>query len=778
MRAQGRKALGLLFSVFDRISVYLAPVMYYHHHGSGNDPDHHAMSGTMRTIRDQIQAGDFADALSTLNTLLANSSMGNNARGRLLCFVADTQFAQGDYADAITSYQQAGSYLQTSMRFWLRPGLGQVLSLLRNAQPDEALTYAQALVQNAVTVYAQHPPPATPPSNHTMVMGRPWNPSTVAVRLGKQFLAEGEIASARTIFTLGHTVQPQSSTFTLAAQADLAERGDQLADAASYAQQALAAGNYLSKTISIWPQLLRINLQLGTPGVSADLLANLSQAQPSVRARALLLIAKTLRSQGVAQWIDITNSWLASADASALPKVVVEFNKLLLSTGRLQSAPPDQQVATATQLEALPALSPQEFLFAIKEQVRASCFSTTTSPADWQALVTQMVQLYGAGYQASVTHSLALSYMMGQRQDLARPVLQANIAATVTTDPEWAKSVSALARMESLLGNHDTAAQWYLALCQNAGVAQRFQLYALLNWVNETSLSSATPDQTAAAITQARPQLQSAIGQITDYGLLLDLGRQLSLLPAIQDLAGGAMDKGVQLAQQIISNLLHPNFHNGDHPGGPSPGDAVAPVAVKLAQRQSDLQRYGDITTFWENLGAGLQSSMWTAKTGFWQYVALVFQAYDRSGNGAAAESLAATYINDPATPSAAAPLIAVPYGLYLIDQGRSADALQTFSWAVAQSPSAKITAAAYYWLALSAWNSSNTTGAANFAGNLLVALGQHSGKLADQQLAGKALLIQAGLNPASVSTQAVAFDPTTLQPLLASIQADLASLQ
>ena len=737
--------------------------MKFRKRAATNLTDLSPISTTLRSVRDQIQRRNFPGALSTLNTLLSGAKLDTATRARVLSFVADSQFEQGKYADAVAAYQQASALSLGQTRTWLRPGMGHVISLLRNAQPEQALAQARALVQTAISVQAQARPALTTLTSRTMVAARPWNADAVATRLGKQFLGEGEITAAKELLAQAQQINPRPTLATSLALALVAEHEDRLADAASLARQTLAVGNYQAKTLSVWPLLLRVNHQLGVTGVDGDLLAALAKSLPSVRARATLIIVKTLRSQNVPQWSQLASGWLTPKRSAAYPRVAAEFQKLLLSTQRLQADAPGEQSAAALRLQATPLVSPQEFLFGIKEQVRASCFTNPPVPADWRPLVAQMVARYGEKFRAQGTHSLALSYLQGQRHDLARAVLQANVATTAATDPAWAKSVAALARLERTLGNDAEAARWFLTLNQNASVAPRFRLYALLGWVQEV-LKSASPVQASATLAQARPQLQAAIAQAQDYTLLLDLGRHLSFGPAaVRDLAGGTLDRGVQLAQTALTQA--------------SDASHAAVILAKMAQRQSDLKRFGDVTTYWESLSTDRKNWLWSSKTEFWEYLALVFQAYDDSGKEAAAEALATTYINDTGTPPAAVTTLAMPYGAYLMRVGRCAESLRLFGWAVPRNPSASVTAVGYYWLALSAWKAGDRAGAQNLAGNLLLALGQHAGELMDHHWQGKALIIQAGMQPTGVSTQAVGFSPTKLQQLAVTIQGDLGRL-
>lgn len=728
-----------------------------------NLPDLQPLSTQLREVRNEIQFCEYPTALAVLNGMLTNGNPDNVTRARILSFAADSQLQQGKYADAVNFYQSAQALLSSHPRAWLRPALGEVISLLRGAQASAALARARVVVQTAISIQSQMPPMTVPPHDRVAVAARPWGADTVAARLGKHFLAEGELAAAKEMLNRAQLLNPNPTFFTSLALADIAEREDRLPDAANLVKQALTAGTYRAKTLSAWPLLLRINQRLGTPGVSSQLLLGLQPLSPGVRARALLLITKTLRSQSVAQWMQLATDWLASSQAVDYPRVTGEFNKLILSSQRLQASAPAAQITAATQLEATPLVSPTEFLFAIKEQVRASCFLTSAPPADWQPLVTQMVTRYGATFRAQATHSLALSYMLGRRHDLARAALQANVATTSLSDPQWAKSVTALARMEKFLGNHAAAAQWSWQLSKNAAVPARFQLRSLLSWVSET-LVSATPTQAAAALAQARPQLQNAIVQLQDYNVLLDLGRELTFAPpALKDLADSAVDRGVPMALAAFALA--------------SDAPSAAVILAKTAQRQSDLRRYADVTAFWESLSTAKKTWLWSSKEEFWTYLTLVFQAYDNRGNIRAAESLARTYLGDPALPPAAAPVLAIPYGLFQLRTNRTANALQTFAWAVSKNPSASSTAAGYYWLALSAWKSGDHNGAAALAGSVLLALGGHAGKLMDHQLQGKALLLQAGLNPTAVSVQTTNFDVGHLQRLVTVIQVDLARL-
>jgi tetratricopeptide (TPR) repeat protein len=269
-------------------------------HNAANSPDHVQRSGALRSLRDLIQRGRFGEALAALDHQVAAANTPS-FQSQCLSLVADALFKQGKFTEAAEAYQRAGQLAQADAHGWLRPAIGQVRSLLRagsvaaaqeralilfQTARTRAMAYQTALASLDATLAAtgQAQMPAQPPP-----------PAFVAGRLARQFLGEGEPAAAKALLQQAAQANPSSVRARLGL-AEIALREKDAATAARLAREAVILGQYRAKTLPAWNLLLASGRSLGRDTLDRPLLNGLAQATPSVRSRAVLLIAKGLRA--------------------------------------------------------------------------------------------------------------------------------------------------------------------------------------------------------------------------------------------------------------------------------------------------------------------------------------------------------------------------------------------------------------------------------------------------------------------------------------------------
>ena len=237
--------------------------------------------------------------------------------------------------------------------------------------------------------------------------------------MGSLFFSEGETDSAASMWQQALSLEPQGVPKARIGLAQIALRQSRLADAMQFSSDALKLNRAHASSLSAWEINIAARIGQGLTAVDPNLEAVLQQAPRSVQARAQLCIVRTLRSQHDPSWTSRANQWLSSVTAQKYPVVAAELSKMLLATKKLSSNDPTGQLGAANAVLQTANISPSETLTAAKELVRASCFNG--QPVSAQNLIAQAVQKFGGSIRGKFTHSLALSYMMGKRHDLARP---------------------------------------------------------------------------------------------------------------------------------------------------------------------------------------------------------------------------------------------------------------------------------------------------------------------------------------------------------------------
>jgi tetratricopeptide (TPR) repeat protein len=726
-----------------------------------NGADRNPQSALRRALGKLIGRTAYAEALAQLNSQLAAGGLDEATTAEVFCYAADVLFAQGKFDEAADAFGKAAGHAFRGAG-WLRPAVGRVRSLLKGVQVEAAFGVAHEAVADGARrrqVYQQElaqAQAALAADRPAVVPAQPLRDSVIATRFARLFFQEGELEFARTLWQEALAMEPQGATKARLGLAEIALREGRVADASRLAADALRVGKFRAKTLPAWPLLLKADFQQGKTELNPSLLLGLQQTKAGVRARATLLIVRTLRGQHHPQWAALANQWLA-ANPNGSAIVAAEFKKLMLASKQREAGDALGQLAAAVAVRETRGISAQEFLAAAKEQVRASCFAD--SPTSWSALVAQGVSRFGEEFRGRLTHSLALSYMMGRRHGLARPLLEANMIALPATNLEWSKSVWALARMENFLGNYPRAAQLYQQVYRQPAVPVRFRLQAQIRWLDALVMAGDHP-----SINAARGEILAAVGQIEDYETLLDFSRQLFWGPEGLALAHQVFELGKTRAIALFQASVRP-------------AEALK-VLFKLTRRQIlDFHDSAGAVAFWEQSVAGKIDWLWADTTQFWSYLALVFEGITREKRMDEAVALAVRYLEDKATSSEGRVILGIPYGLWLIKQGQSGPALELFSLLIDESPSHPLCAAAYYWLAIAALKQGDQPMADRYAARVQAVQGINADFFSQRELESQALLIRAEMNVDLVSRQIVNYDAQRFQEAKEAIVRDMASI-
>lgn len=718
----------------------------------------------LRQIGEHLERRDFAAALSKADRALSDSSLSAAEQGRVLALVGDGEFKRGRFAEAGSIQLQAASKSIGDSNLWLRPYVGHVLALLKVPQVEEALVMARHAVEMAEAKMAAFDEQVCQASQSVaedgfaVVPSVPPRVSVVATRMGFLFLQEGEPEAAEEFFIRAIATTPDGACRALQGLAKVAlARGD-CSGAMKMATRAILWGRYRAKTLSAWPILVAARRQMGGWRISDRLMEDLDLARPAVRSRAILSIVRELRKNDMRQWREVAERW-SSREGRQFPIIETEIRKMILSSAKAEPGSAADKREKAARLLEMPGLSPREWLTGAKELVRASLWEGR--PVELDQLIAGAASAYGQDFAPRARHSLALSCMMAKRHDLARPMLQANVRQVASNDPQWGKSVWALARMESFLGDHAVAAALYRQYADETFIAVRFRLQARLLWCKEL-IAAGQP----GPVLEARSLMTATLGGVQDPDVLMNFARQLQFGPdELREWGHQLFAQGKTLALQRFNDETEPA--------------AAVSVLFKLTRRQvRDFGRYDEAVAFWEGLPQDKRDWLWSAKGDFWGYLGQVFDAYARKGKLKDAEAFAKDFLDDPASPPEGLPLLGVPLARRFMLAGRATEGLALFERMARLAPTHPRCAEAWYWLALAAFKQGETGEAAKYAARIRVAQGSQVGMLDEWNLDARAFLLLANLDPAAVDPQAVNYAPDFLQGQLLAINADMGRIR
>ena len=718
------------------------------------------LSASLRQIGDHIQKWDFAAGLSKANQTLIAPGMTAHKQSRVLALVADSEFKRGRFSKAAQIQLQAATKSVDHATLWLRPHIGYVRALLKAPQVDQAVVMARqavALAEAKRAGFDQQVSVANSMAKNRIKVIVPELPpqvSVVATRMGYLFLQEGEPEAAEEFFQKAIQSTKRGANRARQGLAQIALAKGELGNAVEIATDAIRRGNYKAKTLSAWKTLISARRQLGGWRIGDRVIEGLDIAPAGLRSRTILNIVRELRKNNMRQWREVAERW-STREGAQFPVIETEIRKMFLSSAKAEPGNATDKREKAEKLLDMPGLSANEWLTGAKEFVRASLWEGR--PVEIDQLVAVAAATYGQGFAPRLRHSLALSCMMAKRHDLARPLLQSNIQQLAADDRQWGKSVWALARMESLLGDHATAATLYRQFSSESSISTRFLLQAQLLWCQEL-IAAGQPGR----LLEARTLMEATLSNVEDPDVLMNFARQLQFGPEeLRNWGQQLFEQGKTIAIRQFNEAI-------------SPSVAIS-ILFKFTRRQViDFGRNEEVVAFWEGLASEKRDWLWSGNSDFWEYLGLVFEAIVRKSNLHEAEAFARGFLDDPASPAEGLPSLGIPLARKMMLEDRSGESLELFEWMASVAPNHSLCAEAWYWMALVAHKRGKASRVSEYAANIRLAHGAQVGTLDAWELDAKAFLLMANFDPAAVDPQAVNYSGDFLQEQLWAINNDL----
>lgn len=665
-------------------------------------------SPRLALARDLVQRNRRQDTLAVLDAHLGQSeTAGPKVRARqearVAALLGDYEKKRGRFAEAADYYAVAAAKAPADdSREWFRPALGQVRALI--AQPD-----VQAAYRLAMELWARAHATAETFEQETdnkqkklqrpgrvEIGPRPLRPSVVATRLGEAFLQAGEWEMAESFYNEALLANPKGGSRARQALAKIALGSHDFAASESRAQEALLLGGYRAKTLAAWPLLINARARQGKTLLTPEDRAGIAAIhEPAVRARAVLVVCKALRPHG-GDWMKLATQWSAR-EGERHPAIRFELEKMLRAEARLAGVVSRDHAASALQQARTKGATPPEVIASAKVYVRTLLLSGAKK-VQWELVCNHLARRHGPGVIHRARHAMALAAMEAKRHDLARPMLNQIRSELRPTRVQWMRSTWALARMETVLGNHAAVYAAYGEIAQNPASPSRFRAQALLRALRAAEAGKLEVPPTDLG------WLHKLVQEEADHRVLLDLGRQFNIAGAsFVPLRDQAADRAAALAAEKLAGTSHP-------------ATALA-ILLELNRRQFfDLWRAGQVLEQFDTYAQPRLDWLWSTSSAFWEWYGVVVRSAGRVHGWRPAEALAQRYLADPGTPVEGRAMLAVSTGLMLVAASRHRPALAYFAQAIQDCPEAVTVGAAYYWHAVASLADGDVAGAKRHA--------------------------------------------------------------
>ncbi len=724
-------------------------------------PAQSPVSRALRAALVRLQSGQPDRGLAALNQL-ARQWTDPARQARILGLVGDYELRRGKHREAVAAFHGglAAAGADTRLAYRLRSGV--VRALLAYGKPDLAIDQAHATLadlQQAEQAYRS----ALAAAEQDLAAGRtaavpprPFYASQAAARLGRLFMDAGELASAESLLMESLKLHPKGCPAVFTHLAHLSARTGRWDQAAALASRALDLGGRKATTLAAWQQAITARLALGQTGSLAVPGAMLATAQPTVRARAVLLAARTLRSARDPAWTALATDWLRT-EGPGHPVVATEIRKLLVcdSAATANGSPADQAQAAAEMMQS-EGLRPHEFMCAFRCWMAAGL--RQNQALDPTAFVQLGVNRFGPRFGPRLLNTAANLCRAGQRLDQAHTLLVAALAGQPPATYWHTRIRWNLAGLLSDLQQTGAAAQQYLALARDEKAPDALRTKARLR------LLSLAGQGGGVDVADVRRELDLALRGMDHYEAVLTLARDLfySPKPEISALGQKALDKGNRLARAAFATATAP--------------DVAAAVLFRWARRLLDMQQNAGMAELWDNLPAAKRTWLQSAGRDYWDFLALYYRALCRLGRSGEARRFVVPLLADPSTPDVGRLALGLAHGLQLVKSRSSRpeglDVLRRLPREGALQPEM---AAAAYWLALDAWQRGNRPAARDLAQHLKRCLGPSPGLKRHQQLLLCADLLLADLNLDAVAGRYSFASVPRLKAAYVCLQKDLA---
>lgn len=650
-----------------------------------------SFSASLKTANQRLRAQDHAGALRILNSLVRGET-DSRKLGKILLLTADSEARLGRYERSVPIYAQSlGFFRATGDPAWFSAAYGEIFTLLRTIRTDEACAKARDAIRLASEDHGRQrrledlPPTRIPIDGGLFIGPRPIRPTVVATRLGGLFLDDGYPDIAAEFFQEAVRKAPNGASRARQGLARIALLHNAAETAERYARESLQMGRFQAKTLHSWHLYHEARFRASRPVHDPQLFASMLETAPAtVKDRTIMLVVASLRRWSDPTWKSIAATCVSGDPAGFDPIFKIELSKVLLAEAKIDGTDSAAVAAAAGNLLGDPMISPVEIISLSKTYMLYG-LRCGMDEKSLSGVLDGLRNRFSPATVAKAIHSASLGAMLCGRHEIARGLLQSQVAFPVEKDGQWGRDMWALARMEAVLGNHAASATHFLSVVENPLTPPRFKIQGLLQWVKQIAQTGAELDL-AGTVRKLESILDGATG---DHRLLLDASRQLAL-------AGPSFSAILDTVATAAVKSAHASLEKAATP------DEVLRILNHLARRQYyELFRAPEIHEYWEKLSPARREWLWSKNDLFWEYQSLLILSYESSAAPAMADRLADQLLKADTTPAQGIACIAATYGELLIRRDHLREAIPFFEKAAVAAPQNPFAAHAYYWRAL-----------------------------------------------------------------------------
>ena len=629
----------------------------------------------------------------SLNQLAATTSQPAK-RGKIALLIGECQSSGSRFTEAAAAFSRAGAYGRQAQKMDIifAAGLGEIRALLSGLRTADAKTAASALLaeldaaQQQIQELLNLSPQVVAEQGGVVVPPRPPRSTVGLTRIANAFQAAGLIPEAKSFLEKAVILSPNGASRARQSLARIALASDDPARAESLARDALQMGRFQVKTIAAWPLYLDARARQNISPILDPLLYQsfISNTTGRVRACSLLSIIRILRGHGDPYWKSLAEEFLASS-RSLDAIVATEIEKIVHADAKLTNSDSKANLAARSlRLFRDRKASPNEQVASTKSYVRY-CLESGSQP-DLTGLIRIAGNRFTPAHVVAVRHAAALGAMDAQQHDIARTWLMQLRSELPGADPAWGRSTWALARMEALLDRNSDAAAGYLEVAANPDVPARFRIQAMLRGLKHLTKAGSTNVDIVAVSSSIR----SILASTSDYAVVLDAARQLSLAgSAFVGIKREAAERGILLADQAINSST-------------SAREAFGILEFLSRKLYWDIGNYSAVLSRWDSLDEKRRMEFRSAGGSNWyHYLAVIFRSLIDTNRHKEAVALASSVIDGDQSTSEGYVITGSEYAAWLIIQNQIQKAFDYFEWIATEAPTHRSAAIAHYWLAI-----------------------------------------------------------------------------
>lgn len=736
--------------------------------GSSSPGPKSQFSASLNTARDLVNSGKQAEGLLLLNEL-ASATRNPTKLGKILLLIGDSQVSFSRHTEAVAAFERASVYAKQAQNYGLllRAGYGQVRSLLRSLNTEQAKIFANQLIadlsaaERAIEEIARLTPAQLASQGSVTVPSRPPRGTVVLTKIGNAFYESGLTNEARDFYLQAIQLSPNGASRARQSLAKLSLASDNPELAERYARESLLMGRFQAKTVAAWQLYLDARArQKLNPILEPDVFAAFKlNTTGRIAGASFLSIIRVLRAHSDSQWKLLATE--AVSIVATDPIVKTEIEKILQSDAKLTSSqPPEVIAAQALRMLVAPEVSAQEQIAHAKVYVLYTLKANLN--LDTSAILQSAQKSFGPNHVISLKHAMALGAISARRFDLAREQLKDLESLLQAGCSAWGRCCWALARMEGDLGNHNQASIMYMKMAAHDKIQARFRVQGLLRGLHH--LKNAGGSTNHVAISRS---IRSIMSDTTDYRVALNAARQLALAgTAFRKDMMEAANRGIALADLALASS--------------STDQEALGITEFLARKLYwDLSMLKPLLQRWDNLSTQKKTSFAAIGGSIWyQYIATVFRSLQNSDRQSEALALAASILDENRASPEGYVIIGTEYAEWLLRSGDKVKAFGYFDWISTESPTHRKAALSHYWIAISNLQKNDLPGAKRSANAIRKCYSPAPALEIEQLMDAAALLILNDYDKfAAQKDSIVPQSIQTLQGQIDRIQEDIDSL-